>query len=479
MKSTRILYYAGYTAIAVLFGYAFREHFIVLFSGWAGKGGTWKYLVLPFVLVLIVSSIKKATGSIRESATTPGILFSLSGLLLAVLARLTLSTVLIETAPFVTLCGIFYLIEGKKRAEILFWPVWYFLFIVILSPAILPYVLSPLQKTGSVMATFILKVLGKEVNRYGNEIHLPAIILDVNPWCSGINQLLSILTLSIPSAFLLFRINRSRLLFISFSVIISIVLNGVRIALLGLWNYDTVREHVHGPEDIFLAPVIYPAALFFLFLCARIIRLSDSIQKKRAGRHIPDLKLKLYHFFIPAIFLLFCITVSHIAPQNTKNFVIARTPSHLRSESHFRRNLRLDYTDPNGFKLELRRKWYSSQTFNNRIDTDFSKSIHITPSPVTIATSENSKIFLSKLHYSENDSITVVVLFWFETCGKKTGLSFRYRINLLKNMLINGDNSAAVTTLTGKCPSSLHQQLLLERSMFYFLQKEHLLAQHK
>jgi exosortase len=462
MKTPEKIPYAGYSVLLMLFILAFREHFIVLFSGWNSEG-KWKYLVIPFVIVIITSSLKRISSITREPSIIWGFLFSFSGLFLAALARLTLSTFLIEIAPFVMLCGILYLVEGKKRAGVLIWPACYFLFIIIIAPALLPQVQPPLQKVGSVTAEFILKCCGKEVTRYGNELHLPAIDLDINAWCSGINQLLSILTLSIPAAFLIFERNRSRFLFIILSILISVALNSIRIALLGYWNYDTVREHIHGPVNVFLAPVIYPVALVLLYLCALLLRKSDSLQTVKVDKKTPA-KFNLSNFAAPALFLFLSFGVSHITPCNNNQTAQSGLPAQLYS-----------FTDPNGFKLELKKDFYSSQTFNNRINADFSKSIHVIPGSTTIAIDENRNFTLSKIQYSENDSTILIILYWFETKGKKAGRSLSFRYNLLCNMLTRGDNSGAIITLTGRCPSMINQQFLLERSMHDFLKTKHLL----
>jgi hypothetical protein len=187
------------------------------------------------------------------------------------------------------------------------------------------------------------------------------------------------------------------------------------------------------------------------------------MSSEKTDKQNREFNLTLHHFAPPALLISLSILISSIPFINRAAYL--DSPSQSTSA----------WTDSNGFSVELKQTEYSSQTFFKRIDTDFSRSMQQFPVLTTIMLPEKRKFNINKMQYSENDSITVILMYWFQTGEKKTGSSLIYMVNLFWHSITRGDNSATLTTLVGRCPSSLHLQLLLQRSMFTYLQKERLL----
>ncbi|MDG5816382.1 exosortase/archaeosortase family protein [Chitinispirillales bacterium ANBcel5] len=470
-----------YSALALLFLAAYQEHFRVIVSTW-NEGGKWQYLVIPFVVVMAFSAIKRARGTVRAGSKKVALIVTAAGLFLTLLSRLTLITLLIELAPFFMLAALLFLLEGKRRMKFLLWPIGYCVLIIVIAPAVLPYLQAPLQRIGAVTAQAALMISGLQVQRFGNELHLPLIILDVNPWCSGINQLLSILAFSLPFAFLKLQKLNTRLLLIAVSVVISVVLNTIRIIILGFWNYGAVREHVHGPGDLFLAPIIYPAAIVLLFLSAKLIQKFDKNENESFNDVIPANNYGgTKRITVAAFILCVALVLSFIGASDD-----FQKPSHLilkddmlywnelpltlshRDDTSGYGYVQFDYGDSSG--LALIYQFFPSQTFFNRIETDLSTSIHIVPSSHTIGLSDGREVTVSMVEYTEGDS-SVLIMYWFKSGEMISGKPAAFRNSIFTRMVTERKNSASLIQVRAKTSSSLEQKLLLKNRMSEFIRE--------
>jgi EpsI family protein len=90
---------------------------------------------------------------------------------------------------------------------------------------------------------------------------LPNVVLDVLRECSGVNQLLAIVALALPAAYLTLKSTGRRICFMGFAVIDAYLSNGVRIALVGLLAYrglsDGDLRSVHLLEGLAVSVVGY------------------------------------------------------------------------------------------------------------------------------------------------------------------------------------------------------------------------------
>jgi len=108
------------------------------------------------------------------------------------------------------------------------------------------------------------------VTREAQFLFLPDITLEVASACSGINYLISIVALGIPLAMVTQRTNLRKCILILSSVAVGILLNPIRITLIGLWVYHG-GESVHGPFHVFQALFVTVFGIVFLIMFALIL----------------------------------------------------------------------------------------------------------------------------------------------------------------------------------------------------------------
>jgi EpsI family protein len=82
-------------------------------------------------------------------------------------------------------------------------------------------------------------------------ILMPHLTLEVARECSGINQLVAVLAVSLPAAYVRISGYRRQALLIGFALLIASLSNGVRIAMIGAWTYFGFSSgDIHGPGHV-------------------------------------------------------------------------------------------------------------------------------------------------------------------------------------------------------------------------------------
>jgi EpsI family protein len=91
------------------------------------------------------------------------------------------------------------------------------------------------------------------------------------PACSGMNQIISLVALSIPLAYFTRTTISRKIALVLISLPLGILANGLRIALIGLFAEGVDQASIHGPLDTFRVQVIF--LISFLVLIAMSIML--------------------------------------------------------------------------------------------------------------------------------------------------------------------------------------------------------------
>ena len=110
---------------------------------------------------------------------------------------------------------------------------------------------------------------GYPVYRDGTFIYLPNQTLEVAQVCSGVNYLVAIAAVGIPLAYLSRSTVARRTALVLFGVIVAVIANGVRVALIGFTAYHgLVTGDLHGPGHVFHGMFVAVAGYVALFLGA-------------------------------------------------------------------------------------------------------------------------------------------------------------------------------------------------------------------
>jgi exosortase len=465
-----------YVFILLIYVIVFLSHFeIILNNSW--KSSKWQLLLIPLLAVMLFTSCKRINYKVEKCSLLTGIPIMLIAVIITALAQLTLSDFLIELSPFIFLIALLFLLTGTKNAIISSWTIGYTVFIIIIAPFLFSHFHMPLQIMSAIIAEALLKFSGKNVVRYTTDLIMPLSTLSVTPGCSGISQLISLLAFTIPLAFIRHLKFINRMVLLLFSVIISILLNGFRISIIGFWNYSEVRSHVHGPMDLMLAPVIYPIALLFLFVFSKFLYKYEENKNPEKKDHkmvsVPDSMIS----FLIALAILSCLLIFKLyTPQPARaefdlNLDNAESSWHeIETDSPIEQyRFSKKFVDTNNTTIEIRYEHYPIQTYKNRISSTFTKSLNGFTRGGAVKFQSGAIVPFSILKHTVNDSTLYIIYYCFITGKKFTGDVFSFKYSLFKNMLYNRNNSAALVTFQGRTSAGAENELMLENRIQHFI----------
>jgi EpsI family protein len=239
------------------------------------------------VVVLFVSGYMLWTRRVelRASHAEPDYLFgipvTLAGIATLTVGRLALMTSVQEASLLVTLAGVVLLLFGRAVLTRLWFPLAY----LLLGLPIWDVVINRLQPASQVLsaqlATVLLHVIGIPVFREGVRVVLPNVTMEVMRECSGVNQVLAIVAIALPAAYLLLHRNLLRGVLLGLAVCVAYLSNGVRITLVGFLAYHGLSSGdlrgMHIAEGLAVSVLGY----LLLFGCLAVLsRLQRAAEQK-------------------------------------------------------------------------------------------------------------------------------------------------------------------------------------------------------
>ena len=160
---------------------------------------------------------------------------------------------------------VLYLFGFRTLKEILF-PLFLLAFMIPVPAQIYSELTIPLQLFVSKASVWVLANLGLPVYREGNVIHLPDRTLEVVRACSGLRSMVSLLALSAVFGYFTLKSNGLRLILFCVGVPVAILVNIIRILLIGFalqyFSYDLIEGSGHtvfGVLIFFLAMILIAA----------------------------------------------------------------------------------------------------------------------------------------------------------------------------------------------------------------------------
>ena len=165
--------------------------------------------------------------------------------------------------------GVALLIGGLSLVRALALPILYLLLMIPVWEVFTDRLHGPFQLFSASFGTALLRLVGISVYRDGTFIYLPNQTLEVAQVCSGVNYLVAIAAVGIPLAYLSRSTTARRTALVLFGVLVAVIANGVRVALIGFTSYHGwVTGDLHGPGHVFHGMFVAVAGYVALFLGA-------------------------------------------------------------------------------------------------------------------------------------------------------------------------------------------------------------------
>jgi exosortase len=294
-------------------GIYLNDTITLLVKSWLQTGpyGAWQFFIPPICFYMIWQ--KKHLLSEKKGP------FDWIGIVLLSLSALSYLTgtfllidLLLEVSLVLFITGIIITILGLENFKSFAWPIGYLVMGTSVAGRTIDKTIAPLQFASAFMSDIILNLTGFTALRDGNYIRLPSIVLQVAEVCSGVNQLIALVAFAIPIAYIKLKRNSLRAILIIFTFFLTIFFNSLRIVLIGMWNYSKAQEHVHGPNDILLIPIILPVALLVLYFFAGFLQKHFDKSSLEKGAGGIGLNLFSYHYlnlFVKYTAIFICIPI--------------------------------------------------------------------------------------------------------------------------------------------------------------------------
>ena len=253
--------------VPVAFYLAYADTFRELWFYW-NEGQNWQFLI-PLAFIYMLWDRKEL---FLELAVRPSILWGtlllVFSMAVLIAGQISYTHTLRELAVVFSVFSLVLLLFGRQYIVTLFWPLAYLILMTSLPTDLLARSSDTLQLISAIVGGNLLESFGYAVYREGNVLHLPHITLVVAEECSGLNQLMSAIALGIPIAFTMVDQWWKRITILLLSCFFGIMANWLRVVLIAIWHYDSAKETIHGPQEIYQLPFIFLVGVFFTFLIA-------------------------------------------------------------------------------------------------------------------------------------------------------------------------------------------------------------------
>ena len=254
--------------IILLFAAVYSQTFASLVSMWGGSDDYTHGFLVPLISAYI---IWRKGGLLLETRAQPAIAFGTFIMLLAgaalVAGKLGSIVILEELSIPLMIAGLVLLLAGPFFLKALWFPIAYLLFMVKMFGEGSEKFHWPFQLLASNIGVWILQAVGIPAYKEAQYIQLPNIMLEVASACSGLRFLVSIIAIGIPLAWLTQRSWAKRVGLVVFAILIAVLANGLRVALIGVWAFYG-GEVVHGPMHVFQGMFVAWIGFIALFASA-------------------------------------------------------------------------------------------------------------------------------------------------------------------------------------------------------------------
>ena len=289
--ANRLLLGLPYVAAIALIVALYSHTFVSWYFEWTAAGSFYAHsMFVPFFVAVMLWRNRERLGRVAWQPSWSGLLLLVPGLLLLLLAlRGDVPTVQSLSFIFLLLGGCLLLLGVGKTRKLLF-PL---LFVMMMMPLIPDQLINgiafPIQMKSAELAVWILNHITLTSFQEGTQIHMEHYRMAVEVPCSGFKTLLSLLTFSAAFAYLVEAPAWKRWLLFLITAPLSLVINGLRIALIGVVG-ELVSTSTAQMFHDYSGFIVLILAFAFLFNFARLIKcerflgvpLTDEVEKRDA-----------------------------------------------------------------------------------------------------------------------------------------------------------------------------------------------------
>lgn len=270
--------------LMLAFVMVFHDAFAFLVQTWTARDDYSFGFLVPVVSALMIHADRER---IRAIAIRPSIFWGIAWMtgasLLFLLGRVSGGVMAQEFSVPLLVPGIVLTLFGSAMLRRLAFPLAYLFLMAPIFDFFIMKLQYAFQIMSATMSAGLLQALQIDVLRRDQYLHLPKIILEVAPACSGLHYLVSIFAIALPLAFFTQKTWTRKAGLIAAAFIIGIAANILRITLIGVWTVVSGTGPVHGPLHVFqglFVSVIGFAGLFLTAFGLSQVPYSERVKRK-------------------------------------------------------------------------------------------------------------------------------------------------------------------------------------------------------
>ena len=433
---------------------------------WSNSMYTHGFLI-PIIAGYVCWATRGKLPAVCEPSFALGLPVLIGGLLVLTIGRASNLGALQELSLLPVMFGVALLVGGLSILRVLALPILYLLLMIPVWEVFTDRLHGPFQLFSASFGTALLRGVGIPVYRDGTFIYLPNQTLEVAQVCSGVNYLVAIAAVGIPLAYLSRSTAARRTALVLFGVLIAVIANGVRVALIGFTAYHGfVTGDLHGPGHVLHGMFVAVAGYVALFLAApRIV--GSSLAEHEMDSHASETRLAMS----PAsrwgvrgaiALILLTVAVQHVvaagpAPRQLDADAIPleihgwkATASRL-EDSAVRaagvdEEIVRSYELPGTGRLHLYVGYYSRQQQGKELIGNAASKLHAQASDVEIALASGERAGIAEVGPQANSPRQV--LFWYDVDGHVTADPTQVRLMTIRDVMLHRRSNGALVALT-------------------------------
>jgi exosortase len=250
------------------FVFAYAKVMPLLVRTWSRDDYSHGFLVPIIALYFIWVDRKRLGTLVIQPNIFWGLLLTLFGSFVLMLGNIGGVVIIQELSLIVIIPGLVLMLLGTRYLIALILPLTYLILMIPILDEVIDKIHWPFQLFSAKMGSTLLKIFDIPFFLRSNYFELPHMTLEVAEACSGVRYLISIIAIGIPLAYFTQRGWRRKVTLVITAVIIGILANGVRVALVVLWAYYYGGNNIQGPFHIFQGLFVSIVGFIFLFISA-------------------------------------------------------------------------------------------------------------------------------------------------------------------------------------------------------------------
>jgi EpsI family protein len=438
-------------------------------------------LIIGVSLYLIWIKRKDITNTSSAPGLLPGSILAGFGCFMLFAGRLGGTMLVQQFSVIPVLLGSIWLFNGFNHFKIFLLPISYLIFLTGVIEVLLESIVIYLQNISAYIGFHILSFIGYSVLLKSQIIELPHITMEVARGCSGIEHIVSLLAFTVALSYFSQKNLAGRCLLIFSAIFIAIFINGVRIALIGIYAKYRHGADIHGPFESLYASFIFYAGLILVVILSQFLRkvklqknlsaLSDTPaswtcsryepiaykikeKKYKAGKSlapaIPGISIFavtffLMHFYLPGpVYLKNSLEAFPVLIGNFKGKNIDQIDEHIRPFSADEELLRV-YEDADGNSVEVYVGYFALQSRNRKIIDHRRNWMHEEIQTIPMA-QEFKALTINKTILPDKTN-PADVYFWYFIDGRIITNQFAGKFVTFWDGLVKRKNNAAVVVI--------------------------------